>query len=176
MKSTIYALARRLHSCIWLLRGRIVRCRNLLLEREKNMKSFYIALMAVSVLSISRGICADQEAGSPIGFIGGCRIDLNADDNPDSALLLDASKGYELIVILSSGLNAKTYHVANPRSKMHLACHHGKQLKETDAGPGKKKGKSYQTNGAYLKLSQPEGASAAYFWSEDKFKEVWLSD
>jgi hypothetical protein len=59
---------------------------------------------------------------------------------------------------------------------MFFTCHYGKQIKETDAGPGRKKGKTYQTNGTYLKLTQPESSSAAYLWSEGKFKEIWLSD
>jgi hypothetical protein len=139
------------------------------------MKAIGSAVVIILVFCISsRG--ADQKGGTPIGFFGGCEIDLNADKNPDSALLISTLKGYELIVILGSGTNAKAYHVSYPKSKMHLACHWGKQIKETDAGSGKKKGVLFQTNGAYLTLSQPEGASAAYYWTGDKFKEVWISD
>jgi hypothetical protein len=139
------------------------------------MKKIGLALMTIFILCIN-GRGADQKGGTPIGFLGGCEMDLDGDKIPDPALLIRTSKGYELIVILGSGLNAKAYHVAYPKSKVHLACHWGKQIKETDAGHGKKRGALYQTNGAYLTLSQPEGAAAAYFWTGDKFKEVWVSD
>jgi hypothetical protein len=139
------------------------------------MKAFEFLFIAISILYISRpGICDDQQAGSPIAFIEGCEIDLNADGNPDSVLLINTSKGNKLIVVIGS--DTKAYHLANVKLRPYLSCHYGKQLKETDAGPGIGKGKIYQTNGAYLKLCQPEGACAAYFWLDGKFKEIWLSD
>ena len=141
------------------------------------MRTFTFALAAIAFLFCSPpGTCGDPEAGQPVGFLGGCEIDLNNDGSVDTAFLIDTSRGYELVVLMNMGRTAKSYHLKTVKSKMHFSCHYGKQLKETDAGPGKKKGRTYQTNGTYLKLTQFEGASSAYFWSGDAFKEIWTSD
>ncbi len=141
------------------------------------MRRFTFMLTAIVFLCLNDpGVCGDPEAGRPVGFLGGCEIDLNADSNADTALLIDTSMGYELVILMKSSATAKYHQLRAFKSKMHLRCHYGKQLKETDAGPGKNKGKTYQTNGTYLKLTQLEGASVAYFWSGDAFKEVWTAD
>jgi hypothetical protein len=141
------------------------------------MRTLISILMAIAFLCLNDlSLCGDPEAGQPIGFLGGCESDLNADGNTDMALLIDTSRGYELVALMKSSAAAKCYHLKVFKSKMHLTCHHGKQLKETDAGPGERKGKTYQTNGTYLKLTQTEGASVAYFWSGDAFREVWTAD
>lgn len=136
-------------------------------------------IVIISLLFIS-SICnqawADQQSGLPIDFVGGCEVDLNADGNLDMALLINTTKGYDLIVLMRFKTALRTFIVADANSKTFLSCHYGKKVKGTDAGPGKRDGKIYKINGAYLKLTQPETSSSVYFWSKDMFKEVWLSD
>jgi len=141
------------------------------------MRIFGLVPIAFSVLFMTGlGICADPQAGSPIGFIGGCAIDLNADGNPDSALLINTGKSYELIVIMRLKEGLKSYVLDRSETSRYLTCNYGTQLKETEVGLGKKPGRTYTTNGFYLALLQPESSAVAYFWSDGKFKEVWLSD
>lgn len=141
------------------------------------MRSIICMLTSLIVLCFNDpAMCRAQEGGVAVGVLGGCEIDLNADGRTDMVLLLDTSRGYELVALMKSGTASKAYHLKTLKSKMHASCHHGKQLKETDAGPGKKRGKTYPTNGTYLKLAQQEGASVAYFWAGDAFQEVWISD
>lgn len=141
------------------------------------MKAAILPFIAFSMLFISgQGICAENQIGSPIGYFGGCAIDLNADGNPDSALLISNGKSYELIVILRLKEGLKSYLLDRNESLRYLTCNYGTQLKETDAGPGKKTGRTYKINGSYLTLLQPESSEIAYFWSDGKFEKVWLRD
>ena len=133
-----------------------------------------LAIGAISLMSLPV-VCAEQ-AGSPIAFAGGCKIDLNADGTEDTALLINSGKSYELIVIMRLKEATKSYVLNESNSMRYLACKRGKEIKETGAGPGKKAGRIHRTNGAYLTLLEPESSEAAYFWSDGAFKEVWLSD
>jgi len=140
------------------------------------MKALGLALPIVAIsLIILPVVCAEQ-AGSPIAFAGGCNIDLNGDGAEDTAILINMGKSYELIVILRLKDGTKSYVLDKSDSMRYLICKNGKEIKETDAGPGKRVGRIYRTNGAYLTLMQPESSEAAYFWSDGAFKEVWLSD
>lgn len=49
-----------------------------------------LAMAAISLMSLP-DVCAGQ-AGSPIAFVGGCQVDLNADGNEDTALLINTEK------------------------------------------------------------------------------------
>jgi hypothetical protein len=139
------------------------------------MRSLMIIFLALLFFHANhQGANAIQPDGLPIGFIGGCESDLNADGDLDTALLVSTSKDYELIVIMRLGEHTKSYIVNSSKFKRFLTCESGMQIKETTAHPGK--GKVYKTNGQYLLLTQPESSAVAYFWSEGKFKEVWLSD
>ena len=59
---------------------------------------------------------------------------------------------------------------------MHLSCEKGSSVTETIAGKGNGKPKKYLTNGFYVKLSQPEGASIAIFMYNNEIKKVWITD
>ncbi|NDY42609.1 hypothetical protein G3N55_07100 [Dissulfurirhabdus thermomarina] len=138
---------------------------------------FTLIIASIALFVTNYRVCATPQSGLPIGFVGGCEIDLNADGNLDLALLLNTAEGYELVVMMRMGENIKSYVVTSANSKTFLTCHYGKELKATIAGKGKREhGETYQVNGAYLMLTQPESSAAAYFWSKDKFKEVWISD
>lgn len=141
------------------------------------MRIFGLVCVAFSALFMAGpGICADPRAGSPIGFVGGCEIDLNADGNTDYALLVNSGRSYELIVILRSREGSKSFIVNRSDSLRHLTCRSGRRITQTAAYPGKKPGRTYSTNGAYLTLLQPESSEVAYYWSNGDFKEVWISD
>jgi hypothetical protein len=114
--------------------------------------------------------------GLTLKNVSSCELDLNNDNEPDLALLVEASKGRELIVLMktSSGYNA--YVVSRDKPDMNLSCHLGKSVVETTAGTGKVTGKVYKTPGAYIQLKQPEGSSVVYFWNGKGFTEVWMSD
>jgi hypothetical protein len=140
------------------------------------MKALGLALVIVAISLISLpAVCAEQ-AGLPIAFAGGCNIDLNGDGAEDTALLINMGKSYELIAIMRFKDKTNSYILNKSDSMRYLICKNGKEIKETDAGPGKKVGRIHRTNGAYLTLMQPESSEAAYFWSDGVFKVVWLSD
>ncbi|MFA6448460.1 MAG: hypothetical protein WCX65_03240 [bacterium] len=82
----------------------------------------------------------------------------------------------ELIILIIRKDKYVTYNYFLGESETKLECHYGKAIKETDAGHGDKKGKTYKTNGAYLIIAQPEGAARALFWDNNKFHEVWTAD
>jgi len=103
-------------------------------------------------------------------------MDLNKDGNLDIALLINTTEGYKLIIVMRPNSALRTFFLGDATSKTYLSCHYGKEVKGTDAGPGKHHGKIYPINGTYLMLTQPEASSSVFFWSKDTFKEVWLSD
>ena len=103
-----------------------------------------------------------------------CRADLNGDGEFDLAVLAPAEYGRELIALLSRppGYDGKV--LFRTDSPMVLACHVGKTIVETTAA--RRQGKTYNTPGAYVSVSQTEGASLAFFWDGSQFKEISLSD
>lgn len=114
--------------------------------------------------------------GIPLKYISSCELDFNNDSEPDIALLIETTKGRELIVLMKTATGYNTFVVSREKPNMHLSCHFGKSIKETSAGKGKKEGKVYKTPGSYIQLTQPEGSSVVYFWNGEGFKEVWTSD
>jgi hypothetical protein len=102
-------------------------------------------------------------------------LDLNNDREPDIALLVESLEGPQLIVLMQTEKGYDAY-VLSRRQGMYLSCHFGKFIKETSAGAGKKEGRTYETPGTYVQLSQPEGAAVAYYWNGRGFTEVWTAD
>ena len=117
--------------------------------------------------------------GLPIKFIQGCEADLNQDGVNDIALLYETSKNIELLVLLSDTSGGYTnFLISRDHVKyLNMYCQYGKQITETISGEGKKnKIKTHVTNGVYLVLMQPESSSRAFYWKDDKFIQVWMSD
>jgi len=141
------------------------------------MKTYVTCLFCIFfvVVLILNSQC-EAGNGEPLKYIGGCQIDINNDGESDIALLVETLKGWELIVLLKTTDGYKAFLLSRGKPNMYLSCHFGNYIKATTAGREKGSGKVYKTNGTYIKLSQPEGASVAYFWEKNKFQEVWLSD
>ena len=115
--------------------------------------------------------------GNPLKYISSCELDFNNDNNPDIALLVEPLiGGRQLIVLMKTEKGYNAFLISKNIPNMHLTCHFGKMVKETDAGPGKRKGRIFKTPGTYLKLTLPEGSSVVYFWNGSRFKEVWTAD
>lgn len=147
--------------------------------KERTMGKITFALICLSLLlPINKIGLAQSGSGDPVKYISSCEIDLNADDQPDVALLIETIKGRELIVLLRADSSYTAYLVKKDiPQNMFLSSHFGKELKETIAGEGKnKKPKTYKTQGTYLLLYFPEGPSYGYFWDGTKFQEVWTAD
>lgn len=141
--------------------------------RQKNIISLSIifitcfGFMAYALTSVE---------GRPLKFISGYEMDFNNDNEIDIVFLVETTVGHQLIVLMKTLKGYKTYVISKRTSGMILTCHFGKYVKETDAGKGKRKGRTYETPGTYIQLSLPEGSSVAYFWDGKGFKEVWTSD
>lgn len=138
---------------------------------KKYLKYLFLPIIFVGFSSTS---LAETGTGMPLKYISSCELDLNNDGNPDIALLIETIRGRELIVLLRTTHGYNAYIVSKGRPGMYLTCHFGKYVKETAAGEGK--GKIYETNGTFIKLTLPEGSSVVYFWDGRTFKEVWTSD
>lgn len=119
---------------------------------------------------------AETSIDIPIKQISSCTIDLNADNKSDIALLFETDKGQELVVLMKTVDSYNVFIVSKGMTNMYLSCYRGKSVKETAAGKGQRKGKTYKTPGAYLKLTQPEGSSVVFFWNRNEFREVWTAD
>ena len=130
-------------------------------------------ILALAFLSIS-GYEPSVRAQAPLKFLSSCEIDLNADSKVDIALLVDTVRGRELIVLINTGKGYSAFLLSSGTQFSILSCKFGPTVKETTAYP--LKGRVFKTNGTYLELGQPEGASVAYFWSKGGFQQVWTSD
>jgi len=139
------------------------------------MKKYILSIISFYILIFT---CNDTYSltgeGNPLKYISSCELDFNNDHKPDIALLVESLSGRQLIILLKSKNGYEAYVVSKDITNMHLSCHFGKEIKETTAG--KHKGRIFKTSGTYLKLTQPEGASTAFFWNGKKFIEVWTSD
>jgi hypothetical protein len=132
--------------------------------------------VCTAFLLVGSGSSAISETGSgmPLKYISSCELDLNGDALADIALLLETLRGRELVVLMRTKDGYNAFLLSARAENMYLSCHFGKAVQETRAAPGH--GRMFQTPGTYIELSQPEGASVAYFWDKDGFKEVGTRD
>ena len=134
--------------------------------------------LSILVLVVSLFVAVAQAwtgDGMPFKYISSCEIDLNKDELSDFVLLAEFISGRRLIVFLANKKGEfDSYTLSKDKSGMHLACHFGTDLKETLTGSGK--GRTFKTNGTYISLTKPEASSVAFFWTKEKFEEVWTAD
>jgi len=110
----------------------------------------------------------------PLMYLSSCEIDLNGDSESDVVLLVDTSRGRELIVLLHSAEGYAARVLSTGKEHSILTCNYGATVTETKSGQGK--GRVFKTSGTYVELTQPESSSIAFFWTKEGFKEVWTSD
>ena len=136
---------------------------------------FYVCLITIFII-LTLNAFAQTGTGAPLKYISSCEIDLNNDNEPDIVLLVETIKGQELIILMRKAGGYNAFIVSKVTPGMVLSCHFGKNVCETKAGKGNRKGKVYKTPGTYIKLSQPESSSVVYFWNNNTFQKVWTSD
>jgi hypothetical protein len=141
------------------------------------MKNSILLFSIVLCFFAHCALFAQTETQSPLKYIEGCEIDLDGDSQNDISLLMKTNKGFELIVLLKKGDGYKTLLLWQGDSEiMNMSCCYGKSIKAfaTDRKCNKKT--RYETNGTYIRLSEPEGSCMAFYWKNGKFEKVWVSD
>lgn len=135
------------------------------------MKSLFLFFLVCLTAS------ADNGTINPFKYIDSCQLDLDSNKLTDLVFLAETVNGRELIILLNSKKGYKAYNI-KAGEYMLLACRTGKTVAESAVFNDNEnsKRKTFKTKGAFLELYQPEGAAAAYFWSKNKFKEVWTAD
>ena len=140
----------------------------------RNLLSLFCAFLIMSaVMLVPMAAQGFMGGGEPLKYISSCEIDLNNDDQPDIAFLVETLLGRELIVLLRTDKGYNAFLVSKNAEGMYLSCHVGNTVRESEAFDDPK---VYKTPGAYLELYLPEGAAAAYFWNGSGFTEVWTAD
>ena len=147
------------------------------------MKAHTVICMLVTIVLVCRSNSFSETGnGVPLKYISSCELDFNNDNEPDIALLVETLKYRELIVLMRAADGYDAFVVSKkPFSKgsivaVHLSCHFGKFIKETEAGKRKnEEAKIFETPGTYFQLFLPEHSSAAYFWNGSGFTEVWTA-
>lgn len=143
--------------------------------RERPIQKFVICIYSILyILSFTSGVSGETGSGMPLKYISSCELDLNNDSELDIAILIETLKGRELIILIRTTEGYKGFLLSQDKPNMHLSCHFGKYIKETTAG--NRKGRKFETNGTYIRLTQPESSSIAYFWVNGGFKEIWVAD
>ena len=139
-------------------------------------RSFWACLVIGNVFLVQTTFAQSQRADS-VRCVTTCAADLNADGQSDLAILLQNQDKQQLVVLLATNGGYKSYLLrSDTETAWILICQVGNRVREAGAGPGKHKRRSFKTPGAYLIMSQPEGAAVAYFWNGEKFQEVWIAD
>lgn len=124
---------------------------------------------------LSSNVWAYAGDGMPFKYISSCEIDLNGDQKPDKALLIEGLNGRELLALVANKAKGyDTFVVATGKEHMFLNCKIGNEVKETSSAGGK--GKTHKAPGAYIELVKPESSTVAYIWSKGSFQEVWEAD
>jgi hypothetical protein len=141
-----------------------------------NIMKAYLICLIVLLSGLNTPSFAETGTGAPLKYISSCEIDLNNDNTPDIAFLVETLRGQELIVLMRFAQGYTAFTISNSKPDMQLSCQFGDSVTETSAGKGKDSGKVYKTPGAYIKLTLPEGSSVVYFWNGKGLKEVWTSD
>lgn len=120
------------------------------------------------------------ETGVHPKYVAGCEIDLNGDgeDKPDLALLIETTRGRELIVLMTTPTGYQTYLLkrTSVAAPVNFGCYYGHQVTESQAVAKNGKPRTFKTPGAYIELGYPEASSVAYFWNGSQFVEVVTSD
>jgi hypothetical protein len=83
----------------------------------------YLMIIISGLISVS---FAETGTGMPLKYISSCEIDLNDDNEPDIAMLVETIRGRELIVLMRTGNGYNTFVVARDKANMFLSCHFGK--------------------------------------------------
>jgi hypothetical protein len=133
----------------------------------------YFSIAAIFIL-ISPILFAEEKI--PSSSCESYIMDLNSDNLYDIVLLVKKGRMNELVVLIGTQADGyKSYTIDEHLAPdLVLSCHYGKTVRETVAG--RSKGIVYNTGGAYIKLSQPEGGSMVYFWDGKGFKRIWTAD
>lgn len=104
-----------------------------------------------------------------------CQTDLNNDGKNDIVLFIEKSpRDWDLVALLKTNDGYNAYVLLSTDSPLNLSCQNEKYIQETTTGD--REGKLVKTNGAYVKLIQPESSSVGYYWDGKKFQGVQISD
>jgi hypothetical protein len=91
------------------------------------MIKFTIYFCSVFVFAVfGSSAFAETGTGMPLKYISSCEKDLNNDNEPDIAMLVETIRGRELIVLMRTGNGYNTFVVARDKANMFLSCHFGK--------------------------------------------------
>ena len=150
------------------------------------MRTFCLMLAATAALLATllpapRILAGEMLEGLPLGYAGGCSLDLDRDGERDMAMLLTAGQGREavtsLVVLLARGDGYEARVPARDAGAVLLTCHYGDTV--TESGVAAEEGREpdiHEINGPYLRLTLPESFSAVYYWREEAFVEVVTAD
>ena len=135
--------------------------------------------MLLAMLLVPSGVLSDALSNSernshPTEPAQSCQIDLDRDGREDLAVFMRTGEEHELVVLLSRLSGYETRSLFHGEPSLVLACKLGDSVVETTAA--RHAGARHETGGTYLTLSQPEGASFAFYWAGSKFQEVQASD
>ena len=120
---------------------------------------------------------AVTNAGLTIKYIGGCEADFNSDGKNDVVLLYETSAYYEITVLLA---HKEKEYLAFSLYKgddinLNIQCKYVTSVMPSVAGKDTKK-QRVVINGIAISVEQTESSNSLYYWSEDGFNQVWISD
>lgn len=111
-----------------------------------------------------------------VDIASSCQILFDDDKVKDLAVLVSSEKISNLYILIPKGSRVDKELVFEKTENMTLSCEKGSEIIETLAGENQKRKAKHKTNGYYIKLKQPEGASVAIFKIGNQVKKVWLED
>lgn len=120
------------------------------------------------------------ESGRPVRFYEGCEADFDGNGFTDVAMLVNTSRGVELIVIMKNMDDGRVFLLFEsdePVSKsLHLSCQYEVSVDAIVQVVGENRKSPHTINANVIEMVYPEGAAWIYFWKENGFSDLWLSD
>ena len=145
------------------------------------MKTEYVTKILI-VLLISQFLTLNSyateiEAGVSAKFYEACEADFDNNGFNDVAILFEYSLGTELIVILKNKAGNKYFQLYKGKeSKLQLTCKYRKAVNAIFSDIGDRVTKSHAINSFVVELIQPESSHSVFYWNENEFSRIWLSD
>jgi len=149
----------------------ITKVRNWLMWKAGILSIAVLICTPFNILSAEKNIGIEQ----PLKYISGCEMDFDKDNKTDLAMLIETSRGYELLVHMRRGKSYESIVLRQVQSgSFGMSCDYGFKITETTAAD--LTGKTYSTNGKYISFYLTESSSWAYYWENGSFQEVSTSD
>ena len=138
-------------------------------------------LRLLSILAVSIFVCfwdsaQGAEYARPVKFYKGCEVDFDNNGFTDVAMLVQTTKGVELMVIMKNKSGGRAFLLHEGSGLPRLSCRYKESVNAIVQIVGENKKAPHTINAHVIVMIRPEAATWLYYWEGNGFSELWLSD